>query len=113
MNSGNGFPFGSNFFPGDGFFFLPLAMFADFDRNEGNKLAHDRENVYVDGDYVGDRISLTQNDNGRKAIEDYLQSRNFTQFNVSQEGDRIDIQVQDDREREDIKNHLKVYTQIT
>ncbi len=97
---------------GNGFFFLPLAMIADFDREEGRKIAHDRQNVYVNGDYVGDKISLTQNDGGVKAIEDYLESRDFQGYKVTQEGDRIYIDVEDEIERENIKNHLEVYTQI-
>lgn len=97
---------------GNGFFFLPLAMITDFDAQEGGKMAHDRQNVYVNGDYIGDKISLTQNDGGVKAIVDYLESRNFQGYKVSQEGDRIYIDVEDDRERDAIKNHLEVYTQM-
>ena len=112
MNNGDGFSFGDGLPFGGGFFFLPLAMIADFDRGESGKMAHDRQNVYVNGDYVGDKISLTQNDDGLKAIEDYLASRNFQGYKVSQEGDRIYIDVEDETERDNIKNHLEVYTQI-
>lgn len=97
---------------GNGFFFLPLAMLRNLEGEEGGKIGHDRENVYVNGDYVGDRISLNQNDDGLKAIEDYLKSRNFQGYRVTQEGDRIYIDVEDEKEGEAIKNHLGIYTKI-
>ena len=40
--------------------FLASGYAKNLEGEEGGKIGHDRENVYVNGDYVGDRISLTQ-----------------------------------------------------
>lgn len=101
-----------NMLDNNGFLFLPLAMITDFDMTEGLKTAHDRQNVYVNGDYIGDKISLAQNDGGLQAIEGYLESRGFRGYTLTQEGDQIHINVEDEEEGENIKNHLEVYTKI-
>src|SRR5699024_1910647 len=93
---------------GTGFPFWPLGINIDNDNSDGGKIPHDGYNVYVNREYVGDQISLTQADEDWRAIQDYLKSREFEGFKVRQKGNQIYVDVEDDEEVEDIKNHLGV-----
>jgi hypothetical protein len=97
---------------GNRFFIFPPIINGVQDDRLREKMAHDRYNVYVNGDYVGDKILMTQGDGGWRSIEDYLKSRNFGNYSITCEGDRVYIDVEDEDEREAIRNHLRVYTQL-
>ena len=45
-------------------------------------------------------------------MEDYLKSRDFSGYRVTKDGDHIYVDVQDEEEAEEIRNHLRVYTEI-
>ncbi|NLI59941.1 MAG: hypothetical protein GX375_00735 [Clostridiales bacterium] len=87
--------------------FIPIR--DDYDQS---KVADDRYHVFVNGDYVGDKLSIAQGDGGWKSIEDYLKGREFTDYRVTKDGDHIYVDVQDEGNAEQIRNHLSVYTQI-
>lgn len=105
-NNYNGPFFGGS----NGFFMYPFL--PNQNNDNGGKIAHDIYQVYVNGDYVGDKLSITQGDGGWRAIEDYLQSRDFRGFQLTRDGNRIYVDVQDEEEAKAIRNHLAVYTQI-
>ena len=71
----------------------------------------DYYHVYVNGDYVGDKLSVAQGDGGPDAVKDYLKSRGFDNFEVQYDGDRIVINSAG-AEAESIKKHLSVYLGI-
>lgn len=96
---------------GSPFFLYPFNLNPDPD-GDGNKIANDRYHVYVNGDYVGDKLSLSQGDEGWKSVEGYLKGRDFSGCRVTNDGDQIYVDVQDEELAEDIRNHLRVYTQI-
>lgn len=106
MNDGTGNINGG----GNGFF--PWFFDRTENNNQSAKISHDVYHVYVNGDYVGDKISLTQGDGGWQAIDDYLKSRDFENYEVIQDGDRIYVEVRDETQIDNIRNHLKVYTEI-
>lgn len=95
-----------------GTFFLPVFVNDNDDRLEGGKVSHDYYNVYVNEDYVGDKISVAQGDGEWQAIEDYLKLNNFHNYTITQEGNQVYIDVDDEEESEAIRDHLEVYTQI-
>ncbi|HZJ82201.1 MAG TPA: hypothetical protein VFD57_00180 [Clostridia bacterium] len=96
---------------GNGPFVFPTLVNQDNDV-DGGKMPHDSYSVYVNGDYVGDKLSVAQGDGGWKAIENYLKGRDFKGYEVSLEGNQIYVKVEDEEEMGAIRNHLKVYTQL-
>lgn len=100
MNNGNN----------NGFFMYPFHL--DQNDDDGNKMANEEYQVYVNGDYVGQKLSITQGDGGWESIDGYLKGRNFEGYRVTRDGDHIYVDVQDEGTAKDIRNHLSVYTQI-
>ncbi len=96
----------------DPFFPYPYIRFPDPEDMDGSKVADERYHVFVNGDYVGDKLSIVQGDGGWQAVEDYLKSRDFSGYRVTKDGDHIYVDVQDEEEAEEIRNHLRVYTEI-
>ncbi|MFY9177460.1 MAG: hypothetical protein WBI74_10750 [Caldicoprobacterales bacterium] len=111
MDNFGGNNFDGRYFGGNKSFFV-YPFLSNLQDDDGNKMAHDSYQVYVNGDYVGDKLSITQGDGGWKAIESYLKGRNFDGYRVTRDGNRIYVDVQDEEEAEAIRNHLTVYTQI-
>jgi len=97
---------------GGGIVFFPWFFDRNEDKNQNGKLSHDVYHVYVNGDYVGDRLSLAQGDGGWQAIDDYLKSRGFDNYELIRDGNRIYVEVEDEAQIDSIRNHLKVYTEI-
>ncbi len=95
---------------GSHFFLYPFNLNPDDDND--SKIGNDRYHVYVNGDYVGDKLSIAQGDGGWQSIESYLKGRNFNGCRVTKDGDHIYVDVQDEEIAEDIRNHLSIYTQI-
>lgn len=108
MNNGTGNVGGG----GNGFFPWFFGRDEENDNQESEKISHDVYHVYVNGDYVGDRISLAQGDGGWQAIDDYLKGKNFEGYRVTREGDRVYVEVKDENQKESIREHLKVYTEL-
>lgn len=71
----------------------------------------DSYHVYVNGDYVGDKLSVTQGDGGPNSVQNYLKSRGFENFEVNFDGDSINIHSTGE-EAVNIKKHLSVYLSI-
>ena len=94
-----------------GFFLFPFLPPNQND-DDDNKMAHDSYHVYVNGGYVGDKLSITQGDGGWESIENYLEGREFSEYRITRDGDRIYVDVQDEEEAEAIRNHLTVYNQM-
>lgn len=98
---------------GNGPFMFPFLINQnDNNDDDGGKMPHDSYQVYVNGDYVGDHLSVAQGDGEWKAIETYLQERNFKDFKVNLEGNQISVEVEDKENMAHIRNHLEVYTQL-
>jgi hypothetical protein len=82
----------------------------DFQNNlkDGSESYH----VYVNNDYVGDKEILTQGEGGPAAVESYLKSRGFEDYQIQTEGDHIKIQTDHRDQADDMKKHLSVYLSI-
>lgn len=80
------------------------------------KMPHDRYEVYVNGDFVGHKVLLTQSE----SIDDvakYLQRNGYKQFSATLDGDHYNIETnssQDDdtHDAEQMKNRLGVYLDL-
>ncbi len=80
------------------------------------KLSHDRYEVYVNGDFVGHKVLLTQSE----SIDDvakYLKNNGYQGFSTNLDGDHyyIDVDGRGDNganEADQIKNQLGVYLDI-
>ncbi len=97
---------------GGGNIFFPWFFGGVREDERSAKIFHDIYHVYVNGDYVGDRISLAQGDGGWQAIDDYLKSRGFQNYEIMREGNRVYVEVLDEAQIDSIRNHLRVYTEI-
>ncbi|HHY82192.1 MAG TPA: hypothetical protein GX505_05865 [Clostridiales bacterium] len=81
--------------------------------DQGNlKEDNDFYHVYVNGDYVGDKVIIAQGDSGPDSVQEFLRSRGFENYNMHLEGNRINIYADGDEEAEQIKKHLSVYLSI-
>lgn len=94
------------------FFPYPFNLYPDEGDQDGGKVADERYHVYVNGDYVGDRLSIAQGDGGWQAVEGYLKGRDFSGYRVTKDGDQVYVDVQNEEEAEDIRSHLSIYTRI-
>lgn len=97
---------------GNGPFMFPFFTNQNDDDVNGGKVPHDSYRVYVNGDYIGNKISVSQGDGDWKAIGDYLEGRNFKDYEVSSEGNEVYVEVENKEEMMAIRNHLEVYTQL-
>ncbi|SNX52709.1 hypothetical protein [Thermoanaerobacterium sp. RBIITD] len=91
----------------------PGVITALIPNNEDTKLKvpQDALNVYVNGDIIGDKVLVTQGDDGLNAVKTYLESNGFSNFEYKIDGNSIYINVNDDISQ-DIKNHLRVYLNV-
>ncbi|RSK29467.1 hypothetical protein EJF36_20145 [Bacillus sp. HMF5848] len=74
------------------------------------KLSHDRYEVYVDGDYVGQKTLLNQSDDITD-VNDFLKGQGHTAFSGVLDGDHYNIQAQSTEEAQQIKDALHIYLQ--
>ncbi|MFS0863050.1 hypothetical protein [Fredinandcohnia sp. 179-A 10B2 NHS] len=79
----------------------------DSDSFDNAKLTEDRYEVFVNGELVGNKTLLNQNDS-LTDIDDFLRAKGFSTYTTTQNGDHYDIQVSE-VERKDIKDTLQVY----
>ena len=91
---------GTGFYNGSGFLFPEV----DYD----TKKAYDAYDVFVNGDYVGKKVLLTQNDS-IKDVTDHLIKKGFNQFEDRLQGDHYEITSENG---EGIKSELEVYLNI-
>lgn len=80
----------------------------DFDGHSTSKLSHDRYEVYVNGDYVGQKTLLNQIDDITD-VNDFLRTHGLSNFKAHLDGDRYDIYA--GREGNKIRDALSIYFQ--
>lgn len=78
--------------------------------NNNTKLNHDSYEVYVDRDYVGKKVLITQNEK-IEDVEGYLKGQGFRSFTTQVEGDHLNI-ITEDEDRERMKDNLDIYLNI-
>ncbi|MDP4177929.1 MAG: hypothetical protein Q8900_06245 [Bacillota bacterium] len=77
-------------------------------RGSTDMVVHDRYNVYVNDDYIGQKILLCENEDIND-VASYLQSQGFHDFNTKLEGNSFSIKCDDDKK---LKKTLDVYLSI-
>ena len=82
------------------------------DQEDDGREANDFYRVFVNGEYIGDKLSVAQGDGGSHAVQDYLESRGFSGYDFKTEDRDVHIHAEDRRQLEDIKRHLSVYLSI-
>lgn len=87
---------------------IPFPPMIGVDVDNNVKLAQERYEVYVNGDFVGHKVLLTQVDSPKDVVS-FLKSRGFDDFRCEVEGDHCNIEVPDDSVADTIKDHLSVY----
>jgi hypothetical protein len=88
---------------------MPFFLFGRSDTDV--KEEHERYDVYVNGDFVGHKILIAQNDN-ISMVEEHLKENGFNQFESKVEGDHFNLTVKDPDLERDIKENLNLYLQI-
>jgi hypothetical protein len=95
----------------DNFFGTFTSFFDDYNGDPDIKVAQDRYEVYVNGDYVGRKTLLAQNDD-ISDVDDFLHQEGFTEFSSELTGDHYNINANDNANREQIKDYLNLYLKI-
>lgn len=101
--TGNGlYPFGLGAIP----------RIGDSDPSGKFGMPHDVYAVYVNDDYVGDKVILTQGEDGRHAVQSFLESREFHDFHISRTGNQVSVKTGNSENAQKMKQNLHVYLQI-
>lgn len=74
------------------------------------RLSGKRYRVYVNSDYVGDKMCT--NDQDAKAVGDFLQTLGFSNYTISYDGNDIKIKAEDKDLAEKLRNHLQEYLDL-
>lgn len=88
-----------------------ISAFATYEGDTALKKSQDTMNVYVNGDFIGDKVLIAQGDGGLNAVKDYLLNKGFSDFKYKVDGNNIIIDT-DDSISEEVRNHLKIYLNI-
>ncbi|KAA5807206.1 hypothetical protein [Thermoanaerobacterium thermosaccharolyticum] len=88
-----------------------ISAFATYEGDTALKKSQDTMNVYVNGDFIGDKVLIAQGDGGLNAVKNYLLNKGFSDFKYKVDGNNIIINAGDDI-CDEIKDHLKVYLNI-
>jgi hypothetical protein len=92
--------------------FSPFAFGLNDNEDDGNaKLSHDRYEVFVDGEFVGYKPLLVQNDH-ISDIDDFLQQEGATEFSSELNGDHYNINTKGTEQSQKIKDSLKIHLSI-
>jgi hypothetical protein len=75
------------------------------------KLNHDRYDVYVNGEYVGNKVLLTQSEDITD-VNDFLKTQGFKHFEGRLDGDHYDLHVEDEQNLNEMKEALQIYLQM-
>lgn len=75
------------------------------------KMPHDTYEVYVNQDFVGQKILLAQNED-IYVVEDFLKERGFQQFTTELNGVQFVVHTKDPFQEKKMKENLDVYLQI-
>lgn len=90
--------------------FIPLGYMAGGEDSLGsNKISHYIYRVFVNSDYVGNKVLLAQNEQ-IESLEKYLKSKGFKNFSTKLTGNEYVIKPIDG-DSHDMKNVLEVYLQ--
>ena len=90
-----------------GFAGLPFFAGIEDEKNE-SRIDHDSYEVYVNGDYVGNKSLITQGEE-ISDIDKHLQLEGFKTFDEEVLGNHVDINTNDIEEAKRIKQNLNVY----
>ncbi|RXT15254.1 hypothetical protein [Ammoniphilus sp. CFH 90114] len=88
-----------------------MSVGLDLDDNHQLKQVHDEYDVYVNEDYVGKKILLTQNDT-LQDIDHFLKQNGFGEFTADLTGDHYRIMPTNMAESNEMKEQLSIYLQI-
>ncbi len=91
----------------DGPNFLGSFMFNEVNSSTNSKLNHDRYDVYVNGEFVGHKLLLTESEE-ISDVDDFLRVQGYKNFNASIDGDHYEIHAENDRE---LYEALQIYLQ--
>ncbi|WP_223703003.1 hypothetical protein [Sutcliffiella deserti] len=86
--------------------FIGLASFVDKSIDTSSKLAHDRYEVYVNGDFVGQKTLLTTREDVT-SVNEFLHAQGYNDFKTNLDGDHYNIEATK-KERE-LKHALQIY----
>ncbi|MBM7662399.1 capsule polysaccharide export protein KpsE/RkpR [Bacillus mesophilus] len=75
------------------------------------KMNHDRYDVYVNGEFVGHKVLLTQSEDITD-VNDFLKTQGFKHFEGRLDGDHYDLHVEDNQSLQDMREALQIYLQI-
>ncbi|TLS36607.1 hypothetical protein [Pseudalkalibacillus caeni] len=75
------------------------------------KLNHDTYNVYINDEYIGNKMLFSQNET-MDDMEDHLRTSGFYNFQAELEGDHYRIQTLDEDESDEIKFEAKHYLSL-
>ena len=91
-------------------FFLGFDGEDNTDDNDGSNITHDKYNVYVNNEYVGNKVLVAQ---GEKVedINGYLKNQGFRDFNSSLKGNSYNISC-NTNDSKHMKDTLNVYLSI-
>lgn len=92
-----------------GFPFLTNNL-LDREQNNGTKTPHDTYRVYVNKEYVGNKVLIAQSEK-IEDVEKYLKNKGFDNFSTSLEGNDYAI-TSEGTEAADMKSTLDVYLHI-
>lgn len=89
---------------------LFAAIFTN-DDNANTKLSHDSYHVFVNGDFVGNKVLVAQSEQVND-VDTYLQHNGFDDFKSKLEGDHLLIEMPDSEQSEAVKKQLNAYLSI-
>lgn len=88
---------------------IPNFVEVSGDQHEQeDKLYHDSYEVFVNGDYVGNKTLLTQVER-LSDVDQHLKVNSFNNFKVETIGNHVDIKTDDLSEARRIKQNLNIY----
>ncbi|KRQ87135.1 hypothetical protein ABG79_00933 [Caloramator mitchellensis] len=91
--------------------FQPLVFpFRDIGLSN-TKIEHDNYEVYVDGEFIGEKVLITQNEKPED-ITAYLTKEGYKDFQFQVEGNKIFINTINRELSEGMRSHLEVYLNI-
>lgn len=95
---------------GTGWMGVPFLMYGGIKELDGVKISNERYQVYVNGDFIGNKDILTQNDDVFD-LEKYLTNQGFHDFETKLEGNRFQIKAGKEQSKH-MKDTLNVYLHI-
>ncbi|ADD02234.1 conserved hypothetical protein [Thermoanaerobacter mathranii subsp. mathranii str. A3] len=89
----------------------PGIIVSSDNGNANLKVPTDTFSIYVNEEYVGDKILIAQGDLGKNSVKEYLMNQGFTDFSYTIDGKNIYIDTYEENAKNMI-NYLKVYLRI-